>query len=331
MFDKAALMWIYAEHPVHAGSGTGVGAIDLPIQRENITNWPIIQPSGLKGALREYFDDDDRKSKLTPPDKDYEEKIKEAFGPDVSADHAGAIALTEGKLLLFPVCSLKGTFAYVTCPLAIKRLRRDLAAMKEQVKIDFLSASAPNISALPDITTTPDENTIWVAALPQQSANLPLKPDSILIIDNKVILNELSFTVQANKIVNDLAAWLGCRAPGLSWLENKNNISKRLIIVNDDTFRFFVEMYTEVITRNKIDDDTGVVANGALWVEEYLPRESVLYSTVFAVKPFKKTPILASGQKVLDFITGTYCPKYLWVGGNTTTGKGLVKLQFIKK
>jgi CRISPR-associated protein Cmr4 len=331
MFDKAALMWIYAEHPVHAGSGIGIGVIDLPIQRENVTKWPIIQPSGLKGALREYFDDDDRKSKLKTIDTDYENKIKEAFGPDTSADHAGAIALTEAKLLLFPVCSLKGTFAYVTCPLAMKRLRRDLKAMKEQVKIDFLSASTdPNISALPDINTTPDENTIWVAAVPQQPANLPLQPDSILIIDNKVILNELSFTVQANKIVNDLAAWLGCRTPGLSWLENKNNISKRLIIVHDDTFRFFVEMYTEVITRNKIDDKTGVVETGALWVEEYLPRESVLYSTIFAVKPFKKTPILADSSKVLDFITGAYCPKYLWVGGNTTTGKGLVKLQFTK-
>lgn len=319
MFNQAALMWIYAEHPVHAGSGTGVGAIDLPIQRENVTNWPIIQPSGLKGALREYFED---RIQVEPSDKDYEEKIKEAFGPDVNADHAGAIALTEAKLLLFPVCSLKGTFAYVTCPLAIKRLRRDLTAMKEQIKAnkDLLSAdTASKIPELCDITTSPKEEEIWIAA------------NSDLVIGDKVILNELSFKAKVDTKVNNLADWLGKRASGLSWLENEDNISKRLAIVHDNTFKFFVEMYTEVITRNKINDDTGVVENGALWIEEYLPRESVLYSTVFAVKPFKKSPILVSDQNVMDFITGKYSPKYLWVGGNTTTGKGLVKLQFTSK
>jgi CRISPR-associated protein Cmr4 len=91
-----------------------------------------------------------------------------------------------------------------------------------------------------------------------------------------------------------------------------------------------VEMYTEVVTRNKINDETGIVETGALWVEEYLPRESVLYSTVFTVKPFKKSPKLVSETDVLNFIaTGQHCPKYMWIGGNITTGKGMVRLQFI--
>ena len=322
-------MWIYAEHPVHAGSGTGVGAIDLPIQRESVTNWPIIQPSGLKGALREHFEA--QEAYITPPDPDYKEKIKEAFGPDSSADYAGAIALTEAKLLLFPVCSLKGTFAYITCPLAINRLKRDLMALKHQLNKDLLNAvTTPSIPALPAISNSPTEDEIWVAAASQQAANVPLGHQSDLAINDKVILNELSFTVKPNSTVNELSKWIGARASDLSWLEDKNNIFKRLAIVHDDTFKYFVEMYTEVVTRNKINDETGIVETGALWVEEYLPRESVLYSTVFTVKPFKKSPKLVSETDVLNFITtGQHRPKYMWIGGNITTGKGMVKLQFI--
>jgi CRISPR-associated protein Cmr4 len=50
------------------------------------------------------------------------------FGPktDNAGDHAGAISFTDARLLAFPVGSLKGVFAWVTCPEALRRLRRDL-------------------------------------------------------------------------------------------------------------------------------------------------------------------------------------------------------------
>jgi len=42
MFDKGALLYLYAETPVHAGSGTSLGIVDLPIQRERTTGYPIM-------------------------------------------------------------------------------------------------------------------------------------------------------------------------------------------------------------------------------------------------------------------------------------------------
>ena len=48
-----ALLFLYAETPVHAGADTGLGALDLPIQREVTTGLPIIKGESLKGALRE--------------------------------------------------------------------------------------------------------------------------------------------------------------------------------------------------------------------------------------------------------------------------------------
>ena len=45
----------YAVSPIHAGSGASTAAVDLPIQRERHTNWPHIQASGVKGAMRDHY------------------------------------------------------------------------------------------------------------------------------------------------------------------------------------------------------------------------------------------------------------------------------------
>mgnify|MGYP000669322062 CR=1 FL=1 len=37
MFQATNLLFIYVETPLHAGSGRGLGSVDLPIQRERIT------------------------------------------------------------------------------------------------------------------------------------------------------------------------------------------------------------------------------------------------------------------------------------------------------
>lgn len=49
-----ALLFLYAESPVHAGADSSVGVVDLPIQREASTGLPVIWGQSLKGALREH-------------------------------------------------------------------------------------------------------------------------------------------------------------------------------------------------------------------------------------------------------------------------------------
>ncbi len=324
MFEKAALMWLYAEHPVHAGTGSGVGAIDLPIQRERVTNWPIIQPSGLKGALRELFDKKAIRAQASDPD--FKKKIAEVFGPETLANdlHSGAVSFTEARLLLFPVRSLKGTFAYLTCPLALERLKRDLETIKACAGTDLTTFNNKN---LPTISHT-NEDEILV------HANAQKQPDSVLVITqngqnptSQVVLEEFTYTAVGNASVGQLAEWLLATAASLPWLD-KNNLAKRLAVVTDNVFKDFVDMATEVITRNKIDDDTGTVAEGMLWTEEHLPRETVLYAPVFAAPSFQaKGAVLPEAQDVLKFLTDNGAG-YLWVGGNTTVGRGLVRVAF---
>ncbi|HLY31875.1 MAG TPA: RAMP superfamily CRISPR-associated protein, partial [Ktedonobacterales bacterium] len=51
-YEAAALLFLYTETPLHAGTGASLGIVDLPIQREVHTQYPMIQGSSVKGALR---------------------------------------------------------------------------------------------------------------------------------------------------------------------------------------------------------------------------------------------------------------------------------------
>ena len=51
------LMWVHALSALHAGTGQGVGTIDLPIARERATNLPVVPGSSIKGCLRDTFPD----------------------------------------------------------------------------------------------------------------------------------------------------------------------------------------------------------------------------------------------------------------------------------
>jgi len=101
---------LYAESQIHAGTGTELGIVDLPIQRERTTGIPIIQ--GIKGALRSSCILEDRIFGSKP-----------GVGDNDSTE-AGELAFSEAKLLLFPVRSVDRTFVWVTCPLVLGRFLR---------------------------------------------------------------------------------------------------------------------------------------------------------------------------------------------------------------
>ncbi len=113
MYTKHALIGMYCETPLHAGSGQAVGAVDLPVQREKITNWPTIQASGLKGAFRSAYESAQGLDNIA------------IFGSDNSGDTAGAISIGDARILLFPVRSSIAPFVWVTCPAVLRKLKRD--------------------------------------------------------------------------------------------------------------------------------------------------------------------------------------------------------------
>jgi CRISPR-associated protein Cmr4 len=299
MFEKGKLMFIFAESPLHPGAGSGFSGVDLPIQREGFSNFPIIASSGIKGSLRDFF-----QKRSNPND------LYVVFGPeeDKASDFAGALGCTEGKIFLFPVRSLKGVFAYLTCPLVLKRFFRDL---------EYLSSlgwnQADNVKqALSRLFGTNVG----------EDALLVTNESRIKALDNKVVLEEFTFSSQQNEDLSALAGFLERVLP-FSY-----GIKERIALVSDNAFLDFLMFSTEIFSRNRLDDEKGTVYKGGLWTEEYLPRDTILYSLLLASKPHGNISRIREADQVIEFIKGGN-PRFLWVGGDLTVGKGLVRLVLI--
>lgn len=313
MYKIAKPLFLHCQTAMHAGTGDDLGIVDLPIQREKHTGYPKVEASGLKGAIRESFEENatsvDDRVKLHVA-FGYDEKdasrtpsITNEFKDKESRDFAGAIGFTDARIVLFPLKSLKGIFAYATCPSVLKKLEQeleDICKLSTTIETDF------NI----DVTK------VAVANATHLSNN------------NKAILEEYSFDcsdTDLNGKANTLAGQLSTLL-GITELENK------LVVLEDDTFADFVKNSTEVVTRIKIDNETGTVANKALFTEEYLPAECVIYSLVLASSVFAPTKKnmfdTAKGtdlpQKVMNYFADTL-NDVIQVGGNSTLGKGIVK------
>jgi len=138
------IYWLHALSPTHAGIGRGVGYIDLPIDRDGVTGWPIIRGSGFKGVWADYYTEqllgpDKSKKDARKADTSEGRLLKAAFGiaGDDNNSNAGALIPTDAKLVCLPVRSFRGTFAWCTSSLALQMLRRtlDLSGVKELPQI----------------------------------------------------------------------------------------------------------------------------------------------------------------------------------------------------
>src|SRR6266568_6927589 len=128
------LTFIHALSALHAGTGQGAGVIDLPIAREKATGLPFLPGSSLKGALRALCVDENKCKQIFGPD---------TAGSDANSDYASSAQFSDQRLLLLPIRSLAGTFAWITSPYVLRRLARDI----EDAQITPPTASIPDIQA----------------------------------------------------------------------------------------------------------------------------------------------------------------------------------------
>jgi CRISPR-associated protein Cmr4 len=316
MYTEATLMFMYCETPLHVGSGTSLGIVDLPIQRERYTSFPLIAGTGLKGALRDWFEN-------SPATKD---KVVAVFGPDKDgSEHSGAFSLTDARLLLFPVRSMKGVFAWITCPTVLARLERDLQLVKKKFTI----------------TQNGKETTLHIPKVGDKT--VLVTGGSKVKVDSKVVLEEYAFDVgqdstEQNSATN-IASWIVNNGfppkPADSTNDEYDYWRQRFlatfVIVSDNDFTDFVQHSTEINARIKIDNNTKTVVEGALFYQEDLPSDSLLYSAVLASTPHIKTPMedLTSSQQVLEYLRKLESYR-IQVGGDSTLGRGFVKVHFLK-
>ena len=295
MYKKSEIFYIHTITPTHVGSGQDLGIVDMPIQRESHTGFPKIEGSSLKGSVREAFESSDKdeiKIHLTfgYDETNASDDAKKIFKDEKQKQYAGALGFSDARILLFPIKSVKGVYAYVTSREVLKRFKRDLEICEAKESIEI-----------------PSDNSITEVS-------------KIKIKDNIVILEEYSFEVKTDEKTTKLAEFLSKET-------EIDEIKEKLVILEDEVFKDFVTQFTEVITRTKIDNSTGTVKDGALFTEEYLPAETVMYSLVMAspiFAPVEDKQGLENEDDVLNFFKE--CPEIIQIGANATIGKGICKI-----
>lgn len=110
------------------------------------------------------------------------------------------------------------------------------------------------------------------------------------------------------------------------------------MIISDEAFKDFCQFSTDVVSRTKLDPATKTVAIGALWTEENLPSDALLYAPLFACdprmedkdKPKKKNKENVDADEVLSLVSTHLHNSHsrLLLGGNETVGRGLVATRF---
>ncbi|MBP2143374.1 CRISPR-associated protein Cmr4 [Methanococcus voltae] len=130
--------FIKAVTNLHVGSGdVTYGVVDNMVQRDCVTNYPIINSSSLKGALRAFFECN---AKDNESDKNNVPKIfgKDSNSPsqDNTQNGKGKMAFFDAKILFRPVRSNKRPYALVTCPQALSDFFEylEISGIKEDEK-----------------------------------------------------------------------------------------------------------------------------------------------------------------------------------------------------
>jgi CRISPR-associated protein Cmr4 len=310
MFEKRAAVFLYAVSPVHMGAGQAIGVIDNPIQRERHTGHPCVAGSGIKGAVRHGFE---ALANGKPMGKPLEELITVLFGPESGGDnlHAGAVSFGDAQLVAFPVRSLKGGYVYATCPQALARARR----LMEAVGVSVTWPDVPAVGEGECLVGNP-------ALLSQRQMNG--RQTDVLHLEAFEYTAKDKVHAALKTVADDLASKAIPQENGYGFFREK--LKTDLVVLSDTDFAYFVQHATLVEPHVRIEDATGTAADGGLFYTENLPPESLLIAPVLASDT--RTGKGANGEmpatEVLAKITTVINGQLLQIGGDATTGRGLV-------
>lgn len=281
------LYHLHALSALHCGVGQSAGIVDLPIARARATQLPIVPGSSLRGVLRATLE------------RAYPADASTLFGPrainNAEDIYAGALSVGDANLLLLPVRALAGILCFATSPFILGRYAQDLKRAG---------------LAHPALPPKPEAGMAWVTG------------GSVNLQDGKLILEDLDLSAERNAA---LGAWGDLIAgqihpddPG-----GQEDLTQRMALLPDDILSFLAETATEVRTRIAIDAETGTVKRGALWYEENLPAEAVLWG-IYALSPSNNRVDQRTRQALSQSLPTSGA--VLQLGGKAGVGRGLCRL-----
>jgi CRISPR-associated protein Cmr4 len=306
MFQAHAALFLYATSPVHMGTGQAFGLIDNPIARERHSEHPVFASSGLKGAIRHRFHalpgwTEGERSKTL---------LDRLFGPESQSGalHAGAVSLGDAQLVAFPVRSVKQGYVYATSAHALARAARLLAQL--------------GVAEMPP-------------PLPQQvdcGAARVVNPE--LLADGRLHLEACEYLAEQGPESEKLAAlarWLAEKAlpagEGHGYFRDK--FARDLVLLSDEDLTWFAKNATVVEPHVRIDPKTGAASDGGLFYTENLPPETLMLGSLMASRERSGLGD-TEATAVLGHVAHAIDGQMLQIGGDATTGRGLVMARVLR-
>lgn len=285
------LLHLYAESPVHTGASDSVDVLDLPIQREAATGYPVIWGQSLKGALRQAADD-------VGAGKGWDdERIKAVFGSPIErpdeeggTTRPGTLAVGDAQLVAMPVPALRHTFAWATSEVALSRLAR---------KYKRLHRVCPD---LPDVAT--DRG--LAASEPWTEAEYEVLGPCLVPLGPAH--NEL-LARWADRIAADVLDWDDVFRPFAAKLRAD------LVLAGSGIMSALLSECTERAVRVQLSGSK-TVKNGPFY-SEYLPTETIMAASL----TLRGDGDTAGNRRALEDLLDK---QPLQIGGDETLGKGLM-------
>ena len=283
---SAIILAMTAETPIHVGVGQAAEAIDLPVAREAVTGFPHVPGSGVKGAWRTWhrvqYQPETVDNKLV--DKVETRNLFGTASDDQPQDSAaGTLLFSEARLAMLPVRCTSDSFKLVTCPLIINRLKRDHA----RLNMPF-TASVPNVA-----------DGRYLGAKLGDRVKLGLEE------------REFEWAADVDKqLVALMHALMGRNAPV--------DFARKLVVLSDKDFKWFTQFGLPVAMRNALNENK-IVKTGALWAEETLAPDTVMWSVLSERKRGSVTQLKEDLER----------RPYIQMGGNETIGQGWFSIAVI--
>jgi len=291
MFDNASIAVMYAVTPCHAGSGSALGVVDLPIQRERHTNWPMIQASGVKGAFRANFDRFKNNISDKTQIKDFDKLADSVFGSDkggAGCGFAGSCSISDARILAYPMRSNVSPFVWITCPAVLKRLARDLDIAGKS-SFDAGKFSISNATAV---------------SLGKTS------------LSGDILLEDFEVKVQ------------GAAIDEFKKIETYFGDAERLLLVADDVFNYGVTDCTQIMAQIKINSENGTTVDGSLRYQEELPSDTIMYTVIHWGDSKNTAEDKLKADTIKKFITDEVIKNHIQIAGDETCGRGIFQLSW---
>lgn len=289
MFENASIAIMYAVTPCHAGSGSALGVVDLPIQRERHTNWPMIQASGVKGAFRANFDR--FKNNISEESRgeinEFKKLTDSVFGTSEGTGYAGSLSIGDARILAFPMRSSAAPFVWITCPAVLKRFQKDLKIANLK---DF---DASNYSVKDN-----------------EAINLGSE-----VLKDSILIEEYEVKVTKTEALPDS-------------IKDYFKEATRLLLVSDEVFNYGVSNCTQIMAQIKIDSKTGTTADGSLRYQEELPSDTIMYTVIHWGDTKNSTEEKLKAEIIKKFITKEVIAQHIQIAGDETCGRGVFQLDW---